>query len=113
MKKLTEFEKLLIEADEYPREHFLTSMEISIIDEIFCLSSIIHGDYKYTYDENGNRYRITETGVAQAQMRFDYLVKIISRDPKAIEKMDVYNNTLSSIRGAVIPRSQKGDLKLS
>lgn len=113
MKKLTEFEQLLIEADEYPREHFLTSIEISLIDEIFCLSSIIYGDYQYTFDEKGNKYRITETGIEQAKMRFDYLVKIISRDPKAVEKMDVYKNALSSLGGTVTPRSHKGGLKLS
>lgn len=113
MKKLTEFEKLLIEADEYPREHFLTSMEISLIDEIFCLSSIIYGDCKHIHDEKGNRYRITETGVEQAKMRFDYLIGLISRDPKAIEKMDVYKNAVSSLGGTVTPLSRKGGSKLS
>lgn len=110
MRKPTEFEQMIIDSKKEPYGLPLTDLEVAVIKEIFRLSAMLYGDI---FSEEGERYRLTPSGKAQIEQRFNYLVNLIKDDERAIEKMDIYMNYVSTLKECPKPCTHKGGKNVS
>lgn len=89
----------------------LTDMECALISTVFSYSDMLHADV--LTDEEGRTYRLTKKAKEEIKSVFDLLVGIISRDERAVEKMDEFRYLHSLSKGIIEPRSTSGGEKLS
>jgi hypothetical protein len=89
-----------------PISYPLTDMECALISTVFSYSDMLHSDV--LTDDSGCTYRLTKKAKEEIKSIFDLLVGIISRDERAVEKMDEFRYLHSLSKDIVEPRTTSG-----
>lgn len=83
----------------------LTDMECALIDNLFLYSHLCEG---VAFEYNGQTYSSTPTLAERCKPVFDLLVKIVSQDERAVDKMDDYLRLKSLSADTVTSHTTKG-----